>query len=263
MKRAILILALCAAPLFAADFYQRAMQTQQVAPSGGGISGWNPLTSDSPVWYLSTNGIAVSGSSATAWTNQINPTWAVNNIGSSPVYSSNTGPNGLPCVVANGTGAFFSASGMTAQPLTVIMVYQYDSLSDNYDFAFDGTNSSQRCAFTHVSTVEEEDMYAGNDLAYGPPTIREEWFLVTCVFNGSSSSVYTNGALAVSGNAGSESLAGLTVFCSHDQSLISGAAKLSAVWIGSGAMTTTEQKQANKFFHDYYFMTNIQSAYLP
>lgn len=128
-----------------------------------------------------------------------------------PAYRATGGPNSLPCVHADGNdwlqGSFPSA---LSQPYTIVIVAIGENSATADNRFFDGVSNS--------SVLDELSaggylLNAGSSVTGG--TRDGNPHLFTSLFNGASSLVERDGTTIVSGNAGTNTLSGLTLFAAR------------------------------------------------
>jgi hypothetical protein len=112
------------------------------------------------------------------------------------VYDSSTGYLGE--LRQNGSVSCFQNNLATwSQPNSAFTVFNTQA---NYTNIFDGRSSTNRHVLSNVPATNKLTIYAGTDLF--TTALSNGEYLGSCFFNGSSSSLYIDGAQKVSGDAG-------------------------------------------------------------
>lgn len=143
----------------------------------------------------------------TLWTNKITLTPA-DNLAQADTSKSPTYGDGL---IFDGTGDFMKTSGAVnvTQPSTVIAVLKQISWKD-YEYLWDGNNINN-CSLGQRNASPELDIYAGAELRNQAGLTIGEYGIVTAIYNGVNSSIQINDVEAVTGNAGTTDMSGLTL----------------------------------------------------
>lgn len=178
--------------------------------AGGGA--FDPLSLSPALWLDATDVVAgaepADGAGVPSWQDKSgNGRTATSSGGNPAVYKTNI-LNGLPVVRFVTLTNLTSTAAWTAltQPNTIFLVASMSAASNYY---FDGVASGNRHAFFDNGS-NLHDQYAGSEItaAQSLPTSANCW---TLVYNGASSSVRKNAAAFSSGNAGANTLTGLTI----------------------------------------------------
>lgn len=127
------------------------------------------------------------------------------------VPTAATTPNSKPSVFFNGGAWLTNAAFTLAQPSEYWMVMSAsNNPSATYQLFFDGRGSSSRNVFYRYLSSDTFGINATTD-AILSQAVTNKWIVVRLIFNGASSTIYTNGVQGATGNPGSYSMAGLTV----------------------------------------------------
>lgn len=110
-------------------------------------------------------------------------------------------------------------SGTISQPNTAFVVINTVSASSN-DKLFDGIDGSNRHVIQVIGSGDPDDMhlFAGIVISTGGgATPLDTDLVISGIFNGASSELFVNGTSEASGNAGSQSMAGIVVGSAFSQ----------------------------------------------
>ncbi len=188
----------------------------QTAVVGSANAASPPVVAGLQLWYEADTETYADGQAVTSWTDKsgFGRTLTAFDPSQAPVFHRNT-LNGRAVVDFNGTSSLLKTYNSTftiAQPDTFFIVYRsLDANTSSRAFVFDSRDSSNRQVLGRGGAGDER-LYANNDLvatgiAYPFPTFQ----IWSGTFNGGTSSLYQNGALIQSGNAGGSSQVGFTL----------------------------------------------------
>jgi hypothetical protein len=112
-------------------------------------------------------------------------------------------------ILFNGEGAFLGGVYTLNQPITIYIVFKQVTWS-RWDFVFDGNNASEYGSLQQGSTDNSGylRLYAGTVLQDDGDLALDTYGIVRVILNGESSSLQINKNTAVTGNAGSNDMAG-------------------------------------------------------
>ncbi len=175
-----------------------------------------PVTAGLQLWYEADTEAYTEGQTVPTWTDKSGfgrnlTAFAPNQA---PVFHQNA-VNGHSAIEFDGATSLlktYSTTFTLAEPTTFFVVYRsLDAATSAVGYVFDSRDSSNRQIFGR-GVVGDVRMYANIPLsvpgnAY-PFSTYQIW---SGTFNGVTSSLYKNGALAASGNAGASTLTGFTV----------------------------------------------------
>jgi hypothetical protein len=174
-----------------------------------------PVTAGLQLWFEADTETTADGAAVTTWTDKSgfgrNLTAAA---GGEPIMRRNA-VNGRAAIEFNGTTSLLKTYNSTftiAQPDTFFIVYRAaDPNNGTRAFVFDSTNSNVRQVLGRPS-LGAERMYANIDMDSPGVTYPFAGYdLWSGTFNGTSSTMYRDGSLMLTGNAGGSSLSGFTV----------------------------------------------------
>lgn len=126
--------------------------------------------------------------------------------------------NGRNGLVFNGTTTYLATNSFTAlaQPNVLFVVSQLTSPATTANYAVDGIASGNRNADFLLGDGSVYQMFAGSVLATASAS-NTSAHIKPLVFNGSSSTYSLDNALLVTGNAGTNTITGLTIGSRWDQ----------------------------------------------
>jgi hypothetical protein len=175
-----------------------------------------PVTAGLQLWYDASQEAYVNGAPVTQWSDRsghgrdLTP-----GIPSMAPTMRRSAVNGRPAIEFDGVAdelKTYGSSFTLGQPTTFFIVYR--SLDPNNDvraFVFDSSNSLLRQAFGRPGASQIR-MYANFDLDFGGITYPFPGYSIfSGTFNGTSSSLYRDGAPVGAGNAGDSTADGFTV----------------------------------------------------
>lgn len=115
----------------------------------------------------------------------------------------------------------------------------------------DGTNAVTRLAILIGASPKTITFYSGNTLALNP-VVANKWYLYECTATNGGSSVFTNGVLMGTGNAGTHPLSGLVLGCRYslDQNFLLGG--IAEVIIYNGPVASGDLVKIRTYFTDKY-----------
>ncbi len=131
-----------------------------------------------------------------------------------PAWSATSGPASHPCVTSDGVNDELQAAFTLAQPTQVFVIWKAITLAFGTGI-MDGVGGNKLRIYEGSSTAFV--MNAGTDLTVNnlTPTL---FHMGTALFNGGSSTYKQDGVSKASGNAGSATSGGLTLFTFGDGS---------------------------------------------
>lgn len=256
MKRTLSISAFCF--LFSAlcfgqfNFSDLAFQPKPVAAAAGGwgsptnnTDGTIPLT-----WYVAgdyyTNTYVYLPD---RWTNG----WHLTNSASSsawPSYSA-SGFNGYPMIGFDGTSDYLRSINYTSsQPHEVVMV----CLLTNGANArwFDSANSTYRNHFYEEIGASKFSLYSGSSFVDVSLKHVHQFAVISIIFNGASSTMFTNNVQALTVNPGTTAMSGMTL-AAHNSLASFGAYSLAEIITYSGTIPGTNTTWRSNVW--YYLKT--------
>ena len=188
----------------------------QTGVVGTGGAGSPPVVAGLQLWFEADTETYSDGQAVTSWTDKsgFGRTLSAFDSSQAPVFHRNV-LNGRAVVEFNGTSSLLKTYGSTftiAQPDTFFIVYRsVDANTSSRAFVFDSRDSGNRQVFGKGGTGDVR-AYANNDLvstgtAYPFPTFQ----IWSGTFNGGASSLYQNGVLNQTGNAGGSGEVGFTL----------------------------------------------------
>jgi hypothetical protein len=192
-------------------------RSAETAVIGAAISGERPpVTSGLQLWFEADSESYANGARVTRWTDRsgLGRDLTAFDTASAPIYRSGV-VNGRAAIEFDGASQLmktYESAFTLAQPTTFFVVYRsLDSGSSTRAFLFDSMNSSNRQAFGRADGADQR-MYANIDLDFpGFSYPFPAFSLFAGTFDGTGSSLYQNGTLVGTGNAGGAPQPGLTV----------------------------------------------------
>lgn len=171
---------------------------------------------DTKVWLRSDLGVTLVSGAVSSWANQADtslmtsvdqatasqrPAWVANVIDGKPVL------RGTNAAVTLMQGAW---TGALPQPNTVFVVARRTVVNATNQYMFDSnTPTSRHSLFTQANTTFLQ-FYAGTTITTAQAT--NAWGIWSVLYNGASSQAWRGSTSLASGNAGAQSMRGLTVF---------------------------------------------------
>lgn len=193
--------------------------TTLTATDGGDVRGWKDLSG---------NGYNAS----------------VNPIGLKCTYSAN-GLNNMPCVVNGGTGWLRkSTTPIIAQGFTTFVVFKHTAVVAS-SFIWDGGGGTTNRVRLGLTAASLRTANAGTALT-SLNTEDTNAHIHEFVVNGTSSELYIDGALDISGAAGANSIEGLTLFASRADANISNG-RMGEVLVYNSVLTTAQRGQVRRY----------------
>jgi hypothetical protein len=162
-------------------------------------------------WWKSDVGITIA-TGVSAWADQsTNGNTLLQATGGAQPTLTAGQINGLPAVVFDGVDDTISATFTLAKPTTVFIVMSQPTWT-NADRLFDGKTANdslllQQSGAPNGILISSGGASTGNTMALALATFG----LVTCVFNGASSSIQVNSVAAVTGTVGATAAGGFTI----------------------------------------------------
>lgn len=207
------------------------------AMKGGGAS-WTPADlPDVVLWLRSTEGITIA-TGVSLWEDQSGNGNDVKQTTPSlqPTVEASA-INGLPVITFDGTGDRLKATAFTlSQPTTVLVVLRQNTWTLN-DYFFDGNANASMALTQRVSTPRLGLAAGGAAVAINSDLAVGSFGLVTCKFNGASSSLQVNNNTSVTGNPGAEAPGGFTLGSPGATSSFAGAVSIAEVVLMSSIAT--------------------------
>ena len=120
--------------------------------------------------------------------------------------------NGHSAIAFDGTQAYRNASLAMGQPRTWVIVFSVENLGRDH-YIMDGLDGTDRNNIAWRNTNPDAMRLTSdgaNAIGYNKD-LASGFIMITGVFNGSNSKLYENGVLKVTGNAGTHSIAGITI----------------------------------------------------
>lgn len=158
-----------------------------------------------------------------------------------PVYRATGGPSSLPCIDLDATDDIIQATFTVAWPTTTFIVL-YQSTYTGGKIIQDGVTSGTMGLRQNPSSgnVRQQASANGASVALGLTT----WGLVTCVYNGASSTIALNGNADTASNPGTGSPDGLRL----------GTADVSVaeVLLYNSALSASDQTSVKNYIKDKY-----------
>ena len=186
------------------------------APSSGAATPDPPVTAGLQLWYEANTTDGSNGQPVTAWPDKSGLGRTLSALDPSQAATMRRNAiNGRAALEFNGTSSLLKTYNSTftiGQPDTFFIVYRsLDPNSNSRAFVFDSRNSSVRQVFGRPGPGQER-LYANIDLDFGGFTYPFDSFgNFSGTFNGASSSLYKNGTLVGTGNAGGAAMDGFAV----------------------------------------------------
>ncbi len=158
--------------------------------------------------------------------------------------------NGLPGVrfTVAAAGRLFSAAfaSALAQPLTLAVVGKNTGDTTDFRSFTDGILTTNKAAMYQDVTTGNLAMHGGTPLVSSTSTANQ-YLVLTGVFNGATSALYVNGTSAATGNAGTNSLTGLTIGSNFNGGQTYLAGDINEVLLYSGALTAAQITALNRY----------------
>ena len=175
-----------------------------------------PVTAGLQLWYEAGTEAYTEGQAVTTWTDKsgFGRDLSAFDPSQAPVFHQNA-VNGHAAIEFNGSSSIMKTYNSTftiAQPDTFFIVYKsLDTATPGFEaYVFDSRNSGIRQLFG-LGPFGNTEMYADIDVE-APTTYPFPGYQVwSGTFNGTSSSVWRNGAQIAQGSAGNSSMSGFTV----------------------------------------------------
>lgn len=127
-----------------------------------------------------------------------------------PLYVASGGPNNLPYVEFDGINELLKLTDATmVQPYTRIVLCQPTVSDDTTGTVYDGSNNTS--GLLYVTAADFVSMFAGTQIQHVPSIEVSDWHVITCIFNGASSSIAVDLGTPKTGNAGASDPGGITL----------------------------------------------------
>ena len=191
--------------------------TAAVVPAGSPPPpGSPPVTTNLQLWFEAETTTGVDGAAVSSWPDKsgLGRDLSAASSGAAPTMRRNA-VNGRAALEFNGTTSLmktYSSTFTLSQPNTFFIVYRsLDANTSSRAFVFDSRNSSARQVFGK-SGLGQLRLYANADLDAPAVTYPFAGYKIYAgVFNGTTSSLYENGAQITQGYAGGSAQIGFTV----------------------------------------------------
>lgn len=216
------------------------------------------LAGNMVLWLAADTALTVTGSAISQWRDiSGNNKHAVQNGAASIKPSLTAGQtflNGKPSIAFNGDYLKIDTF-IQSQPLTAFVIWRANTTAGHH--IFDGTAPSPARVILRYNTATGSNtpgvsMFAGTELAYSKAA-PANYILNTSLYNTSSSSVYENGILKGNGNAGSNTLTGLTIGSRQDLNTsfaLNG--NIAEMIFFNGSLPTAQRQAVEKYLMDKY-----------
>lgn len=183
-----------------------------------GFNGWSELNclSALPGLTLWLDAQSIGLGAASAWTDKSgNGNNAVQANGANQPVNTANQINGKPALIFDGTNDYLATNAFTGGNLTTSTIFivakrAVSGVGSAGMYLVDGIDGTNRQAILSADATQYYLQYGGDVLTSS--TVASVLPHVHCaVFNGASSNYYVDGVSVISGNAGSNQLAGLTI----------------------------------------------------
>ena len=186
-----------------------------LSQSAAAASATPPVTAGLQLWFEADSLSGPDGAAISSWSDESGFGRNLTAQPGSEALLRKNAVNGRNALEFNGTTSLMKTYGSTftiAQPDTFFIVYRSaDPNTNTRAFVFDSTNSSLRQVLGRPS-LGAERMYANIDMDSSGVTYPFAGYdLWSGTFSGASSTMYRDGTLVRTGNAGGSSLSGFTV----------------------------------------------------
>lgn len=162
-----------------------------------------------------------------------------------PLYMTNQRAT-LPAVRFDATDDWLQNIFTLNQPVTGFLVCRFPSTTNRY--LLDGTGATAGTKGSVGSfSAGTARLHGGTALTTPTGWTANAWVVISWVLNGGSSEVYMNGALSVSGAAGANVMAGLTLASNSGLSGGSSGTDYGEVLLYSGALSTTNRQSVENY----------------
>ncbi len=168
-----------------------------------------------------------------------------------PILDPTGGPNGRPCVTADGINDTMRAVFTLNQPAVIYLVAKYTNAFAANEDLFDGaTGVGSRGRFyrTAANTMNLENSTNIN----GTVSTSTAWHMYRIDLNGASSAVYQDGTLKFSGNAGVGVPGGLNLFTYADGASDPAAASIADLLVFSAVPSAALDASVVAYIRDLY-----------
>lgn len=210
-----------------------------VAP--GGVAGLQ-------AWWKADQLALSDGSGVMAWPDSTGKGLTLTpwDLPRAPIYHATAGPNGKPVVSFDGSTQTIMLNPLPtaiAQPMTVLAVFDYSGLTNPYVTGFDlGSLYTASC-----------ELFAGSfGFSGGTPVALTvgTYQLITGVFNGAASQLYSKGVLQFQADAGAGSLPAIGLGMHAFGSLLR--TNICEILVYSGILSTGDRAAVNNYLADKY-----------
>lgn len=157
------------------------------------------------------SGLATNGSTV-YWPDLSFKQLNLTNQAASSTWPTTAWTNGFPTVRTAVGKYLIQTAYANTQPFEVIAVSQYYGVSVSDAILYDSATGGTRATLEvdDGTNSDKDDIYAGSTLL-GSVHAKNKFRIIDAVFNGTASSIYTNGVLEVTGDAGANNPSGFTL----------------------------------------------------
>lgn len=165
-------------------------------------------------WYRGDLGISLNSGAVSAWADQSgnSATLSQGSASLQPLYVLN-GLNGQPTLRFDGVNDLLVAAGVTpAQPIHIFLVMKMVTLqttASGHTVVFSGSNAGT--ATLYVDSTPQSRINYASFITYAGAIANGVFARVECLANGATSSIVENDTTRVSGNAGANPMAYLSL----------------------------------------------------
>lgn len=180
-------------------------QSASVPFSPTNIQGFPALT-----WYVASDYATNAGK--VSLPDRCSHGYNLTNLGGANTFPTKTagGLNGLDYISFDGAGTYLKCVNYTSpQPHEVVMVMSFTN-KNTFPQIFDGTTSVNEHSLLQFP-LGTWDIRTGGGNTAAANIISNKWMLIDVVFNGTASTIYTNGIAGVTVDAGTYPMSGLTL----------------------------------------------------
>ncbi len=123
------------------------------------------------------------------------------------------GIGGKPALLFSGTQYLTSIAfpAIVSQPTTIYAVVQFTDILAQYGIVDGIVAGSRHLIYSNVTDPGKYQIYSGTTITEATPTIDTNPHILTARFNGTNSGFWVDGVARIAGNAGTNTLTGLTI----------------------------------------------------